>query len=144
MKILIDRRNFLKPKNYFRNFCEIEDNQFKWRGTWSQTGQNGFRKWVENTKVSILRRSKSIVTYLYYVIGMYLVFFYAHFFFHLKYIFENDRILFGWGYLWQKNKNELKYCSENNKSMNRGKVIEVMKDQENCHDIDVLQFAHTK
>ena len=28
--------------------------------------------------------------------------------------------------------------------MNRGKVIEVMKDQENCHDIDVLQFAHTK
>ena len=33
MKILIDRRNFLKPKNYFRNFCEIEDNQFKWRGT---------------------------------------------------------------------------------------------------------------
>ena len=28
--------------------------------------------------------------------------------------------------------------------MNRGKVVKVMKDQENCHDIYVLQFAHAK
>ena len=74
--------NFLKlrSKNYFRIFCEIEDNQVERymkpnRSEWvSQVRVCTLRK----IYVSILRRSKAFW-------NVFLVFFYAHFFFYLNY-----------------------------------------------------------
>ena len=142
--------NFLKlrSKNYFRIFCEIEDNQVE------RYMKPNRSEWVSQVRVCTLRKiclnfekKQSILECIFSLLlrpflllpELYRLYWWNGHFQNPACTDVHTRF-----YLWQKNEDKLKYCTENNKSMNRGEIIKVMKDQENCHDIHVLQFSYAK